>query len=71
MLNHLISFFEEYDQKWAEYRQLLAAHNTQVKLYNQEIKGKVFHTGTPDYQRIQSWEQELINSENALDKLAT
>jgi hypothetical protein len=63
------TFFEQYGQKWAEYKQLLAEYNAEVKLYNQEIEGKVFHRGTPEYQRIQVWEQELITQENALDEL--
>ena len=63
------SFFEEYDQQWAEFKQLMVAYNAEVKLYNQEIEGKVFHYGTADFQRIRLWEQELINRENVLDKI--
>jgi hypothetical protein len=59
------AYFEQYDQKWAEFKKLLAAYNAEVKLYNQEIEGKVFRRGTPDYQRIQVWEQDL----NAQDKV--
>jgi hypothetical protein len=61
------AYFEQYDQKWAEFKKLLAGYNAEVKLYNQEIEGKVFHRGTPDYQRIQVWEQNL----NAQDKVLT
>jgi hypothetical protein len=62
-------FFEQYDKKWAEFKRLLSAYNADVKLYNQEIEGKVFRQGTPEYLRIQVWEKDLVSQENVLDKL--
>jgi hypothetical protein len=64
------AFFEEYDKQWAEFKQLMVAYNAEVKLYNREIEGKVFHYGTSEYQRIRFWEQELIKRENELDAIA-
>ncbi len=63
------TFFEQYDQKWAEFKKLLSAYNAEVKLYNKELEGKVFHLGTPEYQRIQVWEKALVSQEKVLDEL--
>ncbi len=63
------SFFEQYDQKWTEYKQLLAEYNAAVIQYNQEIEGKVFRWNTPEYQRLQAWEAELNNKENILQEM--
>jgi hypothetical protein len=60
------AFFEQYDEKWLEFKKMLSQYNAEVKLYNQEIEGKVFHRGAMDYQRMQEWEQRLIEQENKL-----
>jgi hypothetical protein len=62
-------FFEQYDKKWLEYKQLLAEYNAAVIQYNQEIEGKVFRRGTLEYQRLQAWKAELISRENVLEEM--
>jgi len=63
-------FFEQYDQKWAEFKQLLAEYNAAVLMYNQEIEGKVFRRGSAEYQRLQNWEDELNTQENVLEEMS-
>lgn len=63
------SFFEQYDQKWFEYKQLLSTYNDQVKLFNQAIEGHTFHLGTPDYEHIKAWEEDLNAQQKALDEM--
>jgi hypothetical protein len=63
------AFFEQYDQQWARFRQLLAEYNEEVKLYNQAIQGKVLHRGSLEFERIKVWEDELIALENQLDEM--
>ena len=55
----LYSFYEEYREKWQEYKGLLSAYNEEVIKYNQEIRGKVYDQGSPELDRIKTWEARL------------
>lgn len=62
-------FYLEYKQKWQDYDSMLEDYNQEVEEYNQEIKGKVYTIGSPEAQRIETWEAELERKEKILDNL--
>jgi hypothetical protein len=64
------SFFIEYDQKWQKFREELAAYNSEVKRYNQEISGRVYRKGSAELARIENWETRLEEKERALKALS-
>jgi hypothetical protein len=64
------SFFEAYDEKWQQMKEKLDAYNAEVKLYNQEIAGKTFYKGSPEYTWIKSWDAELQAKENEVKLMA-
>jgi hypothetical protein len=63
-------FYEQFELKWQEYKDLLAAYNNEVKQYNLEISGKVYRRASSELAQIQAWETRLQEQETALDNLA-
>jgi hypothetical protein len=63
------SFYTQYSLQWQDLKQQLADYNADVKLYNQEIAGKVFKNGSLEYARIKAWEAELDVQEKAINDL--
>jgi len=63
------NFYLEYKQKWQDYASMLEDYNQEVERYNQEISGKVYIIGSPEAQRIETWEAELENQEEILEHL--
>ena len=64
------SFYEEYKQKWQEYRELLNDFNNEVAQFNQEVKGKTYYEGSPELARIEAWKAELERQGELIDKLS-
>jgi hypothetical protein len=64
------SFYERYVEKWQELKDKLAAYNSEVKLYNQEIGNTVFMEGSSELARIKNWEARLTEQENAIGELS-
>ena len=64
------SFYQEYMQKWQEFKTGLEAYNREVESYNQEISGKVYTIGSAEDIRTSLWEARLEEEDQALDKLA-
>ena len=64
------SFYEEYTQKWQEYRELLNNFNNEVTQFNQEIEGKTYHKGSSELARIEAWKADLERQGELLDKLS-
>ncbi len=60
-------FFEEYDRRWMEFKEKLAAYNAEVRQYNQEIRGKVFREGSRELERIEAWKARLIQKEREIE----
>ncbi len=63
------NFYLEYKQKWQDFGSMLEDYNQEVERYNQEISGKVYIIGSPEAQRIETWEAELERQEKILDNL--
>jgi len=63
-------FYEEYKQKWQTYRQILTDFNDSVDQFNQEVKGKTFHEGSPELARIEAWQADLEEMKKLLDDLS-
>jgi hypothetical protein len=63
------TFYTQYSLQWQDLKRQLADYNADVKLYNQEIAGKVFKTGSLEYARIKAWEAELDVKEKAINDL--
>jgi hypothetical protein len=64
------SFYERFEEKWQELKDKLAAYNSEVKLYNQEIRDNVFMEGSTELARIKAWETRLTEQENAIGELS-
>jgi hypothetical protein len=64
------SFYEEYEEKWQVYQELLAAFNDEVTQFNQEIQGKTYYKGSPELARMEDWRAELKEQSELLDKLS-
>ena len=64
------SFYEEYKQKWQEYRDLLNDFNNEVAQFNQEVRGKTYYEGSPELARIEAWKAELEKQNKLIDKLS-
>jgi hypothetical protein len=64
------SFYEEYEEKWQVYQELLAAFNDEVTRFNQEIQGKTYYKGSPELARMEDWQAELEEQSELLDKLS-
>jgi hypothetical protein len=64
------SFYEEYEEKWQIYQELLAAFNDEVTQFNQEIQGKTYYQGSPELARMEDWQAELEEQSELLDKLS-
>lgn len=62
-------FFEEYDRRWREFKEKLAAYNAEVRQYNQEIRGKVFREGSRELERIEAWKARLIQEEKEIESI--
>jgi hypothetical protein len=62
-------FYDEFEQKWQEYKEKLAAYNAEVKQFNLEITEKVYRRGSPELARIQDWEVRLSQQEDYLTAL--
>lgn len=65
----LYSFYEEYKRKLYECQNMLSDYNEQVLQYNQEIEGKVYYIGTPEYAEIEAWEARIDNLRQVIDEL--
>jgi len=65
----LYSFYEEYKRKLYECQNLLSDYNEQVMQYNQEIEGKIYYIGTPEYAEIEAWEARIDNLRQLIDEL--
>jgi hypothetical protein len=63
-------FFEDYDQKWQELKEKLAAYNAEVKQYNQEIAGKVYRKGSAELARIEAWDTQLRLKEKEISVIS-
>jgi len=63
-------FYEGYKQKWQTYRQILTDFNDSVDQFNQEVKGKTFHEGSPELARIEAWQADLEEMKKLLDDLS-
>jgi hypothetical protein len=64
------SFYEEYEEKWQVYQELLAAFNDEVTQFNQEIQGKTYYKGSPELARMEDWQAELEKQGELLDNLS-
>lgn len=64
------SFYEEYEEKWQTYQELLAAFNDEVTQFNQEIQGKTYYQGSSELARMEDWQAELEKQGELLDKLS-
>jgi hypothetical protein len=68
-LSPAYSFYQQYTQEWLDLKQKLANYNADVKLYNQEIEGKVMHEGSLELEKVKAWEAELSAKEQDLNCL--
>ena len=64
------NFYEEYEQKWRVYQQILADFNDEVALFNQETEGKTYYEGSAELAMIEAWESELKEMEELLNGLS-
>jgi YHS domain-containing protein len=64
------SFYEEYEEKWQVYQELLAAFNDEVTQFNQEIQGKTYYKGSEELARMEDWQAELEKQGELLDRLS-
>lgn len=48
---------------------MLDAYNKEVDRYNKEISSRVYTIGTPEEQRVSAWKEDLLQQEQALDRL--
>ena len=62
-------FYVQFENKWQDFKNQLAAYNAEVKSYNQEITGKVYRKGSVELAGIKAWEEQLQQKESALDAL--
>jgi len=63
------SFYLQYKADWQQLRDLLAAYNSDVKAYNQEISGKVYRPGSAEMAAVRAWEARLIDQEKTINDL--
>ncbi len=63
------NFYEEYQQKWLAYQQVLADFNDSVTRFNQEIQGQTFYEGSPELARLEAWQADLEEMGELLDRL--
>ena len=63
------SFYGEYKQKWQEREKLLSDFNEEIAQYNQETRGKVYYTGSPERARIKAWKARLEEKKQVLEEL--
>lgn len=61
-------FYEQYNEKYYEYEQLLDDYNEEILRYNQEIRGKIYYEGSPELAEIEAWEAELDERSRQLDE---
>jgi len=59
----------QFKEDWRMLRQLLASYNAEVKLYNQEVSGKVYRPGSPEMSAIRTWENRLNEQEQTINEL--
>ncbi len=64
------SFYERFEERWRELKDKLAAYNSEVKLYNQQIRRSVFIECSPEIARIRDWEKRLEAQENEISELS-
>jgi hypothetical protein len=62
-------FYVQFEKKWQDFKEQLAAYNAEVKRYNQEITGKIYRKGSVELAGIRVWEEQLQQKEAALDVL--
>ncbi len=65
------SFYEDAKSDWYTFQEKLSAYNAEVARFNTEIAGKVYHIGTPEWQRVKQWESELTQQSEMIDSLRT
>jgi hypothetical protein len=65
----LYEYYDQFELKWQQYKERLAAYNEEVKQYNLEIKDKVYRRGSPELARIRDWEARLTGEENEINAL--
>lgn len=63
------SFYEDYKQKWQECERQLANYNAEVSRFNQEIAGRTYIIGSPEWEKMKEWEASLKAQEEELNKL--
>jgi len=63
------NFYEEYEQKWLAYQQVLADYNDSFTLFHQEIEGKTYTKGSAELARIEAWQADLEEMGELLDRL--
>jgi hypothetical protein len=63
------SYYLQYKADWQQLKDLLAAYNSDVKSYNQEIDGKVYRPGSVEMAAVRSWERRLIDQEKTINDL--
>jgi hypothetical protein len=59
----------QFKADWQQLKKLLASYNSEVKLYNQEISGKVYRPGSPEMSAIRAWENRLSQQEQTINDL--
>ncbi len=63
------AYYEKVKADWDFYGQKLEAYNSEVERFNREIYGKVFYTGTAEWEQIKEWQRALGEEERALASL--
>jgi hypothetical protein len=64
------AFYQEFQQKWEDYKSKLAAYNTAVKQYNQYIQGKTFRPGSEELREVKIQDSQLREEQQTLNALA-
>jgi hypothetical protein len=64
-------YYREYQQKWDDYKKRLAAYNSEVKQYNQDIEGKVFRQGSAELREMEIREIQLRAKEKELNAIGS
>lgn len=63
------SFYEQYKKRWHESERQLANYNAEVSRFNQEIAGRTYIIGSPEWEKMKEWEASLKAQEEELNKL--
>ncbi|MFC2045418.1 hypothetical protein ACFLUH_01905 [Chloroflexota bacterium] len=66
----LYSYYDDYQQSWQKYEELVDEYNDEVTQYNDEIEGKVYQQGSAELARIEAWEKEIEEMKADLDRMA-